>query len=154
MATDTTVPLGVAGLLDRIGTGKGSIAKRLIMANVQARAARDDEPSDSNVEAYAAAVTTTDEALLVDLLTQIGVRGSWSRADLVVGALETTSLVVTPSGGCAFRLAGYPSRVTELAFGRGLLATGDQGVWLTAAGHAAVNGVREVLGWPPLLVLR
>ncbi|MBN9632243.1 MAG: hypothetical protein J0I18_16820 [Actinobacteria bacterium] len=144
----------VTGLLDNIGGGKVAIAERLIAANARARATADSGSTDSNVAAYAAAVTTTDEALLVDLLTQIGVRGSWSRADLVVGALETTSLVVTPSVGGAFRLAGYPSRVSELAFGRGLLATGDQGVWLTAAGHAAVNGVREVLGWPPLLALR
>ena len=104
--------------------------------------------------AYAAAVSSTDEALLVDLLTQVGVRGSWSRADLVVGALETTSLVVSPVVGETFRLAGYPTRVSELAFARGLLAAGADGVWLTSSGHVAVNGVRELLGWPPLLVLR
>ncbi|RDV44062.1 hypothetical protein ACR5MH_0730 (plasmid) [Streptomyces sp. L7] len=154
MATASAEASNVTGLLDNIGGGKAAIVERLIAANARARATGESGSPDSNVAAYAAAVTTTDEALLVDLLTQIGVRGSWSRADLVVGALETTSLVVTPTVGGAFRLAGYPSRVSELAFGRGLLAAGDQGVWLTAAGHAAVNGVREVLGWPPLLVLR
>ncbi|WP_295122586.1 hypothetical protein [uncultured Leifsonia sp.] len=154
MATASAEASNVTGFLDNIGGGKAAIAERLIAANARARATGDGASPDSNVAAYAAAVTTTDEALLVDLLTQIGVRGSWSRADLVVGALETTSLVVTPTVGGAFRLAGYPSRVSELAFDRGLLTTGDQGVWLTAAGHAAVNGVREVLGWPPLLALR
>lgn len=103
---------------------------------------------------YATAVGSTDEALLVDLLTQIGVRGSWSRTDLVVGALETTSLVVSPAIGDSFRLGGYPSRVGELAFVRGLLTADDQGVRLTSAGHTAVNAVRDALGWPPLLVLR
>lgn len=154
MATANTEAASVTGLLNTTEGEKAAIAERLIAANARARATGDSGSPDSNVAAYACAVTTTDEALLVDLLTQIGVRASWSRADLVVGALETTSLVMTPTVGDAFRLAGYPARVSELAFARGLLSTGTQGVWLTPAGHVAVNSVREMLGWPPLLVLK